>query len=69
MVIAIAGVLVDNYFQPAMETDGLLARMFGCIFGSSSGAGMALAIALLSALGVTVSIIGYALPLLRKVED
>ncbi|MEM8831128.1 MAG: MFS transporter [Cyanobacteria bacterium P01_G01_bin.19] len=66
---AIAGVLVDNYFQPAMETDSLLARLFGSIFGNSSGAGMAVAIALLSAVGVIISLIGYAFPLLQKIED
>ena len=65
---AIAGVLVDNYFQPAMETDSLLTILFGGIFGNSSGAGMAVAIALLSACGVAISLVGYAFPRLRKIE-
>ena len=36
---AIAGVLVDNYFEPAMKTNSVLAQLFGGIFGSNSGAG------------------------------
>ena len=60
--------LVDNYFQPAMETDSLLARLFGGIFGNSAGAGMAVAISLFSACGVAISLTSYALPLLRKIE-
>ena len=66
---AIAGILVDNYFEPAMQTNSLLARLFGGIFGNNSGAGMAIAIALLSAVGVTISLMGYAFPLLRNIED
>lgn len=65
---AIAGALVDNYFEPAMQTDNLLARLFSGIFGSNSGAGMAVAIALLSACGVAIALTGYAFPLLRKIE-
>ena len=65
---AIAGVLVDNYFQPAMETDSMLARLFGGIFGSNSGAGMAVAMALISTVGVAISFVCYAFPLLRNVE-
>ena len=65
---AIAGVLVDNYFQPAMETDSLLARLFGGIFGNGSGAGMAVAIALFSFCGVAIALGGYAFPLLSDVE-
>ena len=66
---AIAGVLVDNYFQPAMETDSLLARLFGGIFGNSSGAGMALAIALFSFCGMAISLVGYAFPILSDIEE
>ncbi|PSB09521.1 MFS transporter [Pleurocapsa sp. CCALA 161] len=57
---AIAGVLVDNYFEPAMQTNSLLAQLFGGIFGSETGAGMACAIALFSAVGVIISLVGYA---------
>lgn len=65
---AIAGVLVDRYFEPAMKTNSILAQLFGGIFGNGSGAGMALAIALFSACGVAISSIGYVFPLLRDVE-
>ena len=66
---AIAGVLVDNYFEPAMETNSLLARLFGGIFGNNSGAGMACAIALFSSFGVALSLVGYAFTSLRKVDE
>ena len=54
----------------------MLARLFGGIFGNSAGAGMAVAIAklaegiaLFSAVGVTISLMGYAFSVLRKIED
>ena len=65
---AIAGVLADNYFEPAMKTDSSLAGLFGGVFGNDSGAGMAVAIALFSFCGVAISLIGYAVPILRNVE-
>lgn len=68
---AIAGILVDRYFEPAMKTNSILAQLFelfGGIFGSESGAGMAVAIALFSSCGVAISLLGYAFPLLREIE-
>ena len=65
---AIAGVLVDNYFQPAIETDSMLARLFGGIFGNETGAGMAVAIALFSFCGMAISLVGYVFPMLRDIE-
>ncbi|MBE9045828.1 hypothetical protein IQ255_15685 [Pleurocapsales cyanobacterium LEGE 10410] len=65
---AIAGVLVDNYFEPAMQTNSILAQLFGGIFGSESGAGMAVAIALFSSCGMAIALLGYAFPVLRNLE-
>ena len=65
---AIAGVLVDNYFEPAMKTNSILAQLFGGIFGSETGAGMAVAIALFSSCGMAIALLGYAFPLLRNIE-
>ncbi|MEM7595031.1 MAG: MFS transporter, partial [Cyanobacteria bacterium P01_A01_bin.83] len=53
---AMAGVLVDNYFEPAMQTDNILTRLVGDIFGSDPGAGMAMAISLVSACGLAISL-------------
>lgn len=65
---AIAGILVDNYFEPAMQTNSVLAQLFGGIFGGDTGAGMAVAIALFSSCGVAIALLGYAFPLLRNLE-
>jgi len=66
---AIAGLLADNFFEPAMRTDGILAPIFGNIFGTQAGAGMALMISILSMCGVLIAFSGYAFPLLRDVEQ
>ena len=65
---AIAGPLADNVFAPAMKTDSILAQLFGGIFGSGTGAGMALTMALFSCCGMAIALGGYAFPTLKKVE-
>ncbi len=65
----LAGPLADYIFEPAMKPDGNLAAIFGAIFGTSPGAGMAL-LYVLCALGMlSVGLVGYAFPLIRYVED
>ena len=64
----LAGPLADNFFEPAMRTGGSLAPIFGTIFGTQIGAGMALMIALFSVCGVLIALGSYAFPLLRDVE-
>ncbi len=51
-----------------MRSDGILAPIFGDIFGTQIGAGMALMIAILSICGALIALSGYAFPLLRDVE-
>jgi hypothetical protein len=52
-----------------MKPDGNLAAIFGAIFGTSPGAGMAL-LYVLCALGMLiVGLVGYAFPSIRDVED
>lgn len=65
---AIAGPLADRFFEPAMRKGGSLAPIFGGLFGTQIGSGMALAIALFSSCGLLLALGGYAFPLLRKVE-
>ncbi|BAY86149.1 major facilitator superfamily transporter [Calothrix parasitica NIES-267] len=65
---AIAGLLADHFFEPAMKTGGILAPIFGNIFGTQTGAGMALMISILSICGALIAFFGYAFPLLRDVE-
>jgi len=65
----LAGPLADYIFEPAMKPDGNLAAIFGGVFGTSPGAGMAL-LYVLCALGMlSVGLVGYAFPSIRDVED
>lgn len=63
-----AGPLADRIFEPAMMPEGWLAGIFGSIFGTGSGAGMAL-LYVISSIGlVLVGTIGYWIPTLRDME-
>ncbi|NEQ80127.1 MAG: MFS transporter [Moorea sp. SIO2I5] len=66
---ACAGILADNFFEPAMRDGGSLAGIFGGLFGTQTGSGMALMIALFSSCGFLVHLLGYNIPILRDVED
>jgi MFS family permease len=66
---AIAGPLADNFFEPAMRNGGSLTGIFSGFFGTEIGAGMALMITLFSSFGLLFGLAGYALPILREVED
>ncbi|MEM7714757.1 MAG: MFS transporter [Cyanobacteria bacterium P01_A01_bin.68] len=65
---AIAGMLADNFFEPAMKSNGILAPVFGNIFGTQTGAGMALMMSISSICGALIAFSGYGFPLLRDVE-
>ena len=65
---AIAGPLADYVFEPAMMPSGSLAGIFGGIFGTGEGAGMALQYTLFAIFGVLVGLSGYAFRTLRDVE-
>lgn len=64
----IAGPLADFVFEPAMMPGGYLAKILGGIFGTGSGAGMALLYVITSIALILVGISGYAIELLRTVE-
>lgn len=51
-----------------MRTGGSLVPIFGDIFGTGTGSGMALMIGSLSIFGLLIALSGYAFPLLRDVE-
>jgi len=65
----IAGPLADKILEPAMRPGGYLAPLFGGIFGTGPGAGMALLYVLTSLCLLLVGIGGYAFRTLRHVED
>ncbi|BAY99581.1 major facilitator superfamily MFS_1 [Tolypothrix tenuis PCC 7101] len=66
--LLIAGPLADNFFRPAMMPEGILAPIFGSLFGNSSSSGMALQYTLFSFLGVLLGFAGYTWRSLRNVE-
>ncbi len=65
----LAGPLADNVFGPAMLPGGSLARLFGWLVGTGTGAGISLMFVFAGALGMLVALGGYAIPVVRNVED
>jgi MFS transporter, DHA3 family, macrolide efflux protein len=66
--LAIAGPLADRVFEPAMMPGGRLAGLFGGMFGTGPGAGMALQYSLSSLCCVVIALSGYAFRVLRDVD-
>ncbi len=66
--LGIGGILADHVFEPAMKPGGSLAVIFGGVFGTGSGSGMALQYTLFSLVGVLTGLGGYAFRKLRDVE-
>jgi DHA3 family macrolide efflux protein-like MFS transporter len=65
----LSGPLADNFFEPGMMPNGALAPIFGVLTGTGPGAGMALMFIIAGTLGVIISIGGYAIRVIREVED
>jgi MFS family permease len=66
--LVIAGPLADSVFEPAMMPGGALTELFGGIFGTDPGAGMALQYTLSSLCCVVMALSGYAFRVLRDVD-
>jgi len=66
--LLIAGPLADYVFEPAMMPRGNLASLFGGIFGTGTGSGMALQLTLFSLIVVLICLGSYAFPKLRNIE-
>ncbi|MEL6353505.1 MAG: MFS transporter [Cyanobacteria bacterium J06627_28] len=64
----VAGPLADYVFEPAMQSDSLLARIFSPLFGQTPGSGMALLYALTALAMAAVGMAGYGVRDLRQVE-
>ncbi|WP_299489546.1 MFS transporter [Acaryochloris sp. IP29b_bin.137] len=64
----IAGPLADGIFEPAMAAEGGLAPIFGPLFGTGPGAGIALLYTLTAFLMLCVGLGGYGFRTLRAVE-
>ncbi len=65
----IAGPLADRVFTPLLMPGGLLADSVGLVLGVGRGRGIALLFVLVGLLTVIVSLGGYALPRIRRVEQ
>jgi DHA3 family macrolide efflux protein-like MFS transporter len=65
----LAGPFADNVFGPAMMPGGSLAELFGWLVGTGPGAGISLMFAFVGALGVLIALGGYAIPVIRNLED
>jgi len=65
----IAGFLADKVLEPAMMPGGNLANIFGSIFGTGHGAGIALLYVFTSICLLLVGLGGYAFKNLREVEN
>jgi predicted MFS family arabinose efflux permease len=69
VAMLLAGPLADHIFEPAMMSGGSWVPLFGWLIGSGPGAGMALMFVISGALGILVGFGGYAIPIVRNVED
>jgi DHA3 family macrolide efflux protein-like MFS transporter len=65
----LAGPLADNLFEPLLATTGLLTENIGQIIGFGSGRGIGLLFIMMGMLKMAVTVVGYAHPRIRFVED
>ena len=66
--LLMAGPLADYVFEPAMKPGGILARIFGGVFGTGVGSGIALEFALFSILGILIGLGGLIYRPMREIE-
>jgi DHA3 family macrolide efflux protein-like MFS transporter len=66
---AIAGVLADFVFEPAMRTQGGLAEVFSPLVGSGPGAGMGLLMVFTGICTALVGLSGYLIRPIREAES
>lgn len=65
----IGGTLADFVLEPAMRTESALSNTFGWLVGTGPGAGMGLLMLFCGVLIALVGVVGYFIPVIRKVED
>lgn len=69
IAIILAGPLVDHVFQPVVSDGGALADSVGRIIGTGPGRGTGLLFILLGFFTVIVSLVAFAYPRLRHVQE
>ena len=65
----LAGPLVDLLLEPAMTKEGGLSNVWGWLVGTGTGAGMAILFVVGSGFAVLVGMGGYAVRVVRDIED
>ncbi|MHB1339659.1 MAG: MFS transporter, partial [Bellilinea sp.] len=65
----LAGPLADQVFEPAMQSEGTLSRVFGSLVGTGPGAGMGLMFVIGGGIAAVIAILAYTIPSLREVEQ
>ncbi|HIK07061.1 MAG TPA: MFS transporter [Trichormus sp. M33_DOE_039] len=65
----VAGPLADKVFTPALQSDGFLVNLLGWLFGTGTGAGIALLYVICSLWMLLVGWLGFSVRGLRNVED
>lgn len=64
----LAGPLADNIFEPGMRAGGALVPLFGGMFGSGQGAGMAVLVSISGVLCIASVLLVYLVPAVNQVE-
>jgi hypothetical protein len=64
----LAGPLADQVFEPAMMPGGALAPVFGGLVGTGPGAGMGLMFICTALMGTAISLSGYLIPAVRRLD-
>jgi MFS family permease len=65
----LAGVMADQWLEPAMLPGGSLAPQLGWLVGTGPGTGIALLFVATAFLGSAVCLAGYLFPAVRNIED
>lgn len=63
-----AGLLADKFFEPGMMEGGFLTPLFGDLYGSGKGRGIAVFISILGASILAVSFLAWLTPALRQMD-
>jgi hypothetical protein len=69
LAMLLVGPLADRLFEPAMMPGGSLVKQFGWLVGMGPGAGMALMICIAGVVGIILPLLGYAIRVVRDVEN
>jgi len=68
LAMIIGGLMADYIFEPAMQSDGALAPVFGGLVGTGDGAGMGLMFVFIGISTALIGIVSYSMPIVRDVE-